>query len=92
LGESLSAVSIDGLKLVVLSNRGVKVWPDGHAETFCSDHWSCRFMSKTAGNTIAHAQIASLLNQVADAGFDFIKTENLYNFDGQAGYTLGQGE
>jgi len=21
-----------------MSNRGVKVWPGGHAETFCSDH------------------------------------------------------
>jgi isocitrate dehydrogenase len=92
LGESLSAVQGDGLKLVVLSNRGVKVWPGGHAETFCSDHWSCRFMDESTGNTIAHTQIVTLLQRIADAGFDFIKTENLYNFDGQPGYSLGQGE
>jgi isocitrate dehydrogenase len=29
---------------------------------------------------------------VAAAGFDFIKTENLYTFDGEAGYSLGQGQ
>ena len=92
LGESINAIAGDGLKLSVLSNRGVKVWPGGHAETFCSDHWSCRFFSVAAGKTIAHAEIVALLQRFADAGFDFIKTENLYNFDGQAGYTLGQGE
>lgn len=92
LGGSLSAVAGDGLKLAVLSNRGVKVWPGGHAETYCSDHWCCRFFSEDAGKSIAHAEIVALLNRFADAGFDFIKTENLYNFDGQAGYTLGQGE
>jgi isocitrate dehydrogenase len=92
LGESLSAVWGDGLKLLVLSNRGVKVWPGGHAETFCSDHWSCRFMAESAGEKIAHDKIAALLKRIADAGFDFIKTENLYNFDGLAGYSLGQGE
>ena len=92
LGASMGAVAGDGLKLVVLSNRGVKVWPGGHVETFCSDHWSCRFMAESAGRTVTHAQIVSLLQRVGRAGLDFIKTENLYNFDGQAGYTLGQGE
>lgn len=92
LGESISGLAGEGLKLAVLSNRGVKVWPGGHAETFCSDHWSCRFFSETTGKTIAHAEIVALLKRFADAGFDFIKTENLYNFDGKAGYTLGQGE
>jgi isocitrate dehydrogenase len=92
LGESLSTVSGDGLKLSVISNRGVKVWPGGHAETFCSDHWSCRFMSEQEGSPVTHAQIASLLSRVADAGFDFIKTENLCTFDGQPGFSLGQGQ
>jgi isocitrate dehydrogenase len=92
LGDSINALAGDGLKLSVLSNRGVKVWPGGHAETFCSDHWSCRFFSVAAGKTIAHSEIVALLQRFTDAGFDFIKTENLYNFDGQAGYTLGQGE
>ena len=92
LGGALSQLSGDGLKLGMMSNRGVKVWPGGHSETFCSDHWRCRFMSQTDVNKVTHAQIISLLKRFADAGYDFIKTENLYNFDGQRGYSLDQGE
>ena len=92
LGGSISQLSGDGTKLTMMSNRGVKVWPGGHAETFCSDHWRCRFLSDTDGNGVSHPQIISLLKRFADAGFDFIKTENLYNFDGERGYSLDQGE
>jgi isocitrate dehydrogenase len=91
LGDSLSKLSGDGTKLTMMSNRGVKVWPGGHAETFCSDHWRCRFVSADGG-AVSHPQIISLLKRVADAGFDFIKTENLYNFEGERGYSLDQGE
>ncbi|HSS21993.1 MAG TPA: NADP-dependent isocitrate dehydrogenase [Pyrinomonadaceae bacterium] len=90
LGDTLSKLSGDGTKLSMMSNRGVKVWPDGHAETFCSDHWRCRFLSDSGGE-VSHPQVVSLLQRFADAGFDFIKTENLYNFDGERGYSLDQG-
>ena len=33
-----------------------------------------------------------ILQYAEEAGFDFIKTEHLCNFDGQPGYSLGQGE
>ena len=91
LGEALSKLNGDGTKLEMMSNRGVKVWPGGHAETFCSDHWRCRFLSDADGRGVTHPQIISLLKRFADAGFDFIKTENLYNFDGERGYSLDQG-
>jgi len=92
LGDSLSRVNGDGVKLTMISNRGVKVWPDGHTETFCSDHWRCRFLTESSGGKVAHAQVVSLLGRVADAGFDFIKTEGLYTFDGERGFSLDQGE
>ncbi len=92
LGESLSEVAPEGMQLVMVSNRGVKVWPGGKSETFCSDHWRCRFMSKNKGDVITHRDIIALLGRVEDAGFDFIKTENLCNFDGERGYSLDQGE
>lgn len=91
LGDALIKLNGDGAKLEMMSNRGVKVWPGGHAETFCSDHWRCRFLSDTAGQGVSHPQIISLLKRFADAGYDFIKTENLYNFDGERGYSLDQG-
>jgi isocitrate dehydrogenase len=89
LGEVLNKLGDEGLELEMMSNRGVKVWPGGHAETFCSDHWRCRFLAKN--NLLSHDQIVALLNRVAGAGFDFIKTENLYNFDGERGFSLDQG-
>jgi isocitrate dehydrogenase len=91
LGAAISALGDEALKLNMISNRGVKVYPGGHAETFCSDHWRCRFLPATEGATISHDQIVSLLTRVGEAGFDFIKTENLYNFDGARGYSLDQG-
>ena len=37
-------------------------------------------------------QVIELLQRVNEAGFDFIKIENLYNFDGKASYSAVQGE
>jgi isocitrate dehydrogenase len=91
LGDSLAPLAGDGLKLEMISNRGVKVWPGGHSETFCSDHWRCRFISQREGDAVSHDEIIQLLQRVSNAGFDFIKTENLCNFDGQRGYSLDQG-
>ena len=70
----------------MISNRGVKVWPGGHAETFCSDHWRCRFLPESEGGKVAHAQVVSLLGRIANEGYDFIKTEGLYTFDGERGF------
>ncbi|MDT5120701.1 MAG: isocitrate dehydrogenase [Acidobacteriota bacterium] len=92
LGEALKPLSGDHLKLVMISNRGVKVYPGGMPETFCTDHWRCRFMSSESGGAITHEQIIALLQRINDAGYDFIKTEHLCNFDGQPGYSLGQGQ
>ncbi|PJF24265.1 MAG: isocitrate dehydrogenase, partial [Phototrophicales bacterium] len=61
-------------------------------ETFCVDHWRCRFMSVTDGAPISHQQIIELLGRVNDAGLEFIKIENLCTFDGEPGFSLGQGQ
>ncbi|HEY0762066.1 MAG TPA: NADP-dependent isocitrate dehydrogenase [Pyrinomonadaceae bacterium] len=92
LGEALGKMNGDGVKLTMISNRGVKVWPGGHAETFCSDHWRCRFLPASDGGNVVHAQVVSLLGRIAESGFDFIKTEGLYTFDGERGFSLDQGE
>jgi isocitrate dehydrogenase len=91
LAGKLAEIQSAGLNLYMISNRGVKVWPDGHPETFCSDHWRCRYMASNGG-VATHQQIAGLLSKVAAAGFDFIKTENLCAFDGKRAYSLEQGE
>ncbi|MCX5662407.1 MAG: NADP-dependent isocitrate dehydrogenase [Planctomycetota bacterium] len=92
LGARLKALDTHGLKLKMITNRGVKVYPDGFPETFCTDHWRCRFLSATEGSPISHMQVIALLQSFAAAGLDFIKTEHLCAFDGERGYSLGQGE
>ncbi len=92
LGAKLQAVSGNGLKIKMITNRGVKVWPDGFPETFCTDHWRCRFVAETEGQPVQHTQIVSLLSRVAEADLDFIKTENLCTLNGERAYSLGQGE
>jgi isocitrate dehydrogenase len=90
LEQRLQPLVRDGLTLATISNRGIKVWPDGFPETMQTDHWQCRFLGADPGTT--HATLADLLGRVAESGLDFVKTENLYTFDGQRGYSLGQGE
>uniref|UniRef100_A0AA49GQK4 Isocitrate dehydrogenase [NADP] n=1 Tax=Roseihalotalea indica TaxID=2867963 RepID=A0AA49GQK4_9BACT len=91
MGERLTALNGNGLSLRVITNRGVKVYPEGVPETFRSDHWRCRFVA-AEGETASHQQIIDLLQRINEAGFDFIKTEQLYNFNGQRAYSLAQGE
>lgn len=78
-------------KLKMITIRGVKVFPDGMPESFCTDHWRCRFIPQN-GNAVSNDDVVKLLSNVSAAGFDFIKTEHLYTFDGERAYSLGQGE
>lgn len=90
LGAKLETLQSEALRLQVVSNRGQKVYPQGFSETFCTDHWRCRFLAAGDGN-IKHQDVIDLLSRFANAGFDFIKTEHLYTFDGEKGWTAAQG-
>ncbi|MEO0588056.1 MAG: NADP-dependent isocitrate dehydrogenase [Planctomycetota bacterium] len=91
LGEQLQPLAGPDFTLKMITNRGVKVFPGGFPETFCTDHWRCRF-TLTDGTPATHAAVVALLARIHEAGLDFIKTEHLYTFDGKPGYSMGQGE
>ena len=91
LAEKMKEIEKNGIELTMITNRGIKVWPDGFKETFCTDHWRCRFKPLDAF-TISKASIIELLQNAIMANIDTIKTENLYSFDGKAAYSLGQGQ
>ncbi len=90
LGPSLEKVAGE-LKLQTISNRGVKVYPGEIPAFVYSDLWNCRFIAPNGGS-VTHAQTVALQQRITGAGFDVVKTEGLYTFDGQRGYSLGQGE
>ena len=93
LGDAIAALQNSPLQLKMMTNRGVKVYPDGVPETFCTDHWRCRFFGQEGSSKVIDKKV--ILQQLAlldENGYDTIKTENLYTFDGEAGYSKMQGE
>ena len=91
LASIVHTIERPGLNLTMITNRGIKVYPEGFKETFCTDHWRCRFKPADGGD-ITKKDIIALLSNAIAKNIDTIKTENLYSFDGKAAYSLGQGQ
>jgi isocitrate dehydrogenase len=80
LSKIVAKIDSKDLKLSMITNRGIKVWPDGFKETFCTDHWRCRF-KPSENHDLNNSNIVELLNQAISQNIDVIKTENLYSFN-----------
>jgi isocitrate dehydrogenase len=91
LAEKVRVLGDGNVGLSMITNRGIKVWPEGFSETFCTDHWRCRF-KPLDGKPIEKIKIIQLLQQAHVLEIDVIKTENLYHFDGEPAFSLGQGQ
>lgn len=89
LAKHVQAAETQNLTLRIITTRGTKVWPEGQPETMSTDHWRCRFQSD---GVLSNNEVTQLLQQLTANGVDFIKIENLYTFDGKAGFTKAQGE
>jgi isocitrate dehydrogenase len=90
LATQMQKLAPPNVKLEMISNRGIKVWPDGFEETFCTDHWRCRFKQQD-GEAMQKTTVPDLLNNAIVENIDVIKTENLYSFNGKMAYALAQG-
>ena len=91
LAGQLKSLS-NSLKLSSIDSRGLLVWPDAASKTETGDHWRCRFTAANDTAPVTPEQIIHLLQSISKAGLDFIKTENLYSFDGVRGFTVAQGQ
>lgn len=91
LAEHFADIKTENLKMAMITNRGIKVWPEGFKETFCTDHWRCRFYSHT-GHLPSKQELITLQEKALSKHIDVIKTENLYKFNGKTAYSLGQGQ
>lgn len=100
IGQQLTELGAEGMKLKMITNRGVKVFPGGKEHTYCTDHWRCRFVATEADikasppdyKAVSFERILYLQSQLNQKGFEVIKTENLYEFGRRRGFSLGQGE
>lgn len=90
LAATLQQANGEGLALQMISNRGVKVWPEGMPETFTVDNWRCRFIGEKG--QVTQQQTVSLLGRVAGLGLSIAKMEHLQYFDGVPGFSLAQGQ
>jgi isocitrate dehydrogenase len=89
LAAALQSTAGDGMNLTMMSNRGIKTWPNAQPGIFCTENYRCRF---AAPGEVTQMQIIRLLERIAATGMEIVKTENLRNYDGRPGYTLAQGE
>ncbi|MFV9867773.1 MAG: NADP-dependent isocitrate dehydrogenase [Rickettsia slovaca] len=91
IADKINKLDLGNFELKTISSKGLKLWPRDTRFEIVSDHWCCRFMNKD-GTEIKYLDITRLLEALSTANIDFIKVENLFEFDGVAGYSLAQGE
>src|SRR5690606_13167048 len=59
----------DTMQLQAITNRGVKVWPQGDPKTYCVDHYRCRFVGDMDGKKIVAANdVIALQQKLVNAG------------------------
>jgi len=87
LADKINKAMPAGLTLSILTNRGVKTWPNGSSGTFCTDHWGARIK----GEKVDTASLTGLLTAMEKAGLSVVKVENLYTLDGKDGFTAAAG-
>ena len=92
LGKSLEQL-VQGMpvKLKMISNRGVKVYPSPGTTPDVVDLWRCRLMAVNDEEEIGDEQIFKTLG-VIRTQHQWMHLEKLRIFDGKLGYSKAQGE
>ena len=72
LAAAVTPLTGPGLELQMIDNRGVKVWPAGRAETFCTDSFRCRF---AAGGAMDMGRLLDVVRRISEAGIDIALTQ-----------------
>lgn len=84
--SKISHINVGPLHLKMITNRGVRVFPDGHPETFCIEQWRCRFLSDDQ-RTVTQNEVIQILKAFDHVNMDVIRSEMLYLFNGKPGYS-----
>lgn len=89
--NKMTSISTSDTKIQMITNRGVRIYPEGHPETFCVDHFRVRYKPKESSVPFSLKDMIRILTTLEKEGIDVIKVENLYNFDGAPGYSQPKG-
>jgi isocitrate dehydrogenase len=92
LGHQLTDLAGEEATLLLISAKGLKVWPDAEAHMTMTDCYRCRFMVKNKDNVLPREYPAALHARLVAAGLDVVQTINLFDFCGELGFTKSQGE
>ncbi|ADB40295.1 NADP-dependent isocitrate dehydrogenase [Spirosoma linguale] len=65
LANLVGQLATPEVPLSMITNRGIKVWPNGFKETFCTDHWRCRFLPEN-GEPIDKKTIVRILSKATE--------------------------
>jgi len=85
----ISHINVGHLRLKMITNRGVRVWPNGQPETFCIEQWRCRFLVD-GGHGCSQRDAIQVIEAFDRIGLDVIKTESLFTFDKKPGYSSAE--
>jgi isocitrate dehydrogenase len=93
LGAKLEAAAAGILKLKMMTNRGLIVYPMQVVKGQICDQYRCRFAASLDYETaIDQATVLKLMQAIHDAGLILNKSEFLFFDNGKRAFTLGQGE
>ncbi len=92
LGRALQQLAEGtALKLKMISNRGVQVFPHRGSLPDCVDHYRCRFILRDEAADLGDAELLALLGRIGSQ-FRWMHVEKLQCFDGKEVFSKAQGE
>lgn len=82
------------LQLTVIASKGLEIWPKSVIEQPYLEYCTCRFQADTSLEhaVINYQHVLDLSQQLYREAIAITKIENLYNFAGEPGFTLFQGQ
>ena len=91
LGDALSSLVPEGLKLVTMSNRGTQVWPTGSVLTRCINQYRVRIECEESRELLTQEEVLQLAGIIAKS-YRLCSLEMLMVYNGKRAYSLAQGQ
>lgn len=83
----IQKINIGSLRLQMITNRGVAVWPHGQPETTTIEQWRCRFLADDT-RPCPQDHCIQIIHSFDRINLDVIKSEHLYTLEGKPGYSM----